>query len=167
MIYSFFELLGVTPGVFLNWMVAIAITLFILDIFFCTELLSWLALFTFAIYFTAFFESKISIPVQWNVLLFILFLALSLVFYYAVWRALIHPLIARLLFNRKESQESIMKVSGQIGKFRLINGNPFVEWNGEIWGVHPDENTAAFQDAERVKILKEEDGLFTITKLTQ
>ena len=82
MFLSFAEtFLGIDHGTFLHIMLAVAITLLVLDIFVCTELLSWVSLLLFAAWGTW----LVGAPWQWSVLVSSGFLALVCVLSYMRW----------------------------------------------------------------------------------
>ncbi len=161
-----FNFLNIDVLTFLHWMLAISITLFIIDIFLQTELISWGALLVFALYFTALIESKLDLPIQWLCLVFILFLSLAFVFYYTVWCKLVRPVINKSLL-RKATTEYPDRAAGQKGSFRIIDGKNFVEWDGELWQAVASEDKqklSQFHDREEVTIVKSELGKLTIKK---
>lgn len=161
-----FNLLNIDVLTFLHWMLAISITLFIIDIFLQTELISWGALLVFAIYFTALLESKLDLPIQWLCLVFIIFLSLAFVFYYTVWCKLVRPVINKSLL-RQATVEYSERASGQKGTFRIIDGKNFVEWDGVLWqasDLSADVPLHQLCDQEEVTIVKSELGKLTIKK---
>ncbi|MGN0836191.1 MAG: NfeD family protein [Akkermansia sp.] len=97
-------------GSFLHWMLAIGITLLLLDVFFNTELLSWLALVIFAAWGTW----LAGLPLQWSVLVFCGFLALAVGLYFTMWNQLVRPFVMRVLL-RSSPRESIEALSGRQG----------------------------------------------------
>lgn len=163
MINELFQLLNIDVLTFLHWMFAISITLFILDMFIQTEFVSWLALLLFSIYFTLLLEANFDLPTQWLLLVFILFLSLAFVFYYAIWSKLVSPIIKKSLL-RKATVEYADRAAGQIGIFRRIDDNSFVEWDGQLWQASSSQHLSQFQDREEVLIGKSELGKLTINK---
>lgn len=97
-------------GVFLHWMLAVGITLLVLDVFVNTELLSWLALMIFAAWGTW----LAGLPLQWSVLVFCAFLALAAGLYFAMWNRLVRPFVMRVML-RHSPRESIETLSGRQG----------------------------------------------------
>ncbi len=151
---------------FLHWMLAVSITLFILDIFIQTEFISWGSLLIFALYFTMLLEANFDIPTQWLLLIFIIFLAIAFVFYYAVWCKLVKPSINKSLL-RKATIEYADRASGETGVFRIIDGKFFIEWDGILWqasNVDTDVPLNNYADQEEVTIVKSELGKLYINK---
>ncbi len=91
---EFFSTL-VAEGTVFHWLLAVSLTLLILDVFVCTELLSWLALVLFALYGTWLFD----LPVQWSVLVFLACIAVELVLYYSFWAQVVRPLVMKVMLR--------------------------------------------------------------------
>ena len=103
---------GIEPGVFLHWMLAICLTLLVLDIFCNTEVISWVALVVLAIWGTLQFE----LPIQWLVLVFILLLLVAAGIYYTVWNHCVRRFFMQLLTRHAplEAQEALVGKTGRI-----------------------------------------------------
>ena len=106
------DFFGVSNGVFLHWMLAISLTLLVLDVFCNTEVLSWISLLVFALWGTMQFD----LPVQWMVLVFILILILCAVLYYTIWTHGVRRLVMDVIMRKapKEAQESLAGTRGRI-----------------------------------------------------
>lgn len=104
---SFFSL---SNGEFLHWMVAVALTLLVLDVFMNTEVMSWIALMIFAAWGTW----ALGAPIQWSVLIFIGFIALGLTFYIVLWNRGVR-LIFMYWLTRNAPKESIKQDVGGTG----------------------------------------------------
>lgn len=114
MIEAFYlaDFFGVSNGTFLHWMLAISLTLLVLDIFCNTEFLSWISLLVFALWGTMQFD----LPVQWLVLVYIIILIISALFYYTLWTHCVRRLVMDYLLRRapREAQESLAGTHGRI-----------------------------------------------------
>ncbi|MFI3290553.1 MAG: hypothetical protein R3Y46_01590 [Opitutales bacterium] len=163
MIQELFNLIGISPFTVLHWIFAISLTLFILDIFFQTEVISWGALFFITVYFTSLTSSMLDIPMQWDILIFIIYLALAFTFYYTIWYSIVGSAAKKTLL-RKATPEQHERVVNESGVFRIIEGQYFVEWNGELWNASSKEDIKNFTDKELVKIEKSEAGCLFIVK---
>lgn len=147
------------------WVLAIALTIIVIDVFFETEILSVVALIGISIYFSLLFD----VSVKWKVLLALLcWLALTALFY-TVWKRVFAPLIRLCL--PAGSDEAIHSAVGSVGEFRLINGKTFVQWNGDLWPVDLDpsgaiDTTTRFTERQKVTIIGVAGGIFTITELS-
>lgn len=141
-----------------HWLLAVAVTLLVLDIFFQTEALSLVSAGLFALYFTLWVDA----PLQWDVLVFLGFALLVLVLYMLFWRQFVLPLVSRLLL-KNAVRESVENAPGSTGVFRRIDDACFVEWNGELWTVEA-EDLDAFSDREPVLIQNQSNGTFLIAK---
>lgn len=90
----------------LQWAPAIAITLLVLDLFFNTELISWLALICMAAWGT-----YLTGPAwEWSVLVFIIYLGVSIAFYYALWVSFVRPCVAKTLLRNAAPEDDELMV---------------------------------------------------------
>ena len=146
------------------WVIAIGLTIVILDVFFETEILSVAALLGISIYFSL----LIDVDVKWRVLIAIFCWLGVTALFYAVWKRFLTPLI-RSGFT-KGIDETIHSAVGDTGEFRLIDGKAFVYWNGDLWPVDLDEDGSEaadvddgrFEDRDKVTIKTVTNGTFTI-----
>lgn len=106
------DFFGVSNGTFLHWMLAISLTLLVLDVFCNTEVMSWISMLVFAWWGTMQFE----LPVQWMVLVFILILILCAVLYYTIWTHCVRRLVMEVIMRRapKEAQEDLAGTPGRV-----------------------------------------------------
>ena len=95
---------------FLHIMLAGAITLLILDIFFCTEFLSWISLLIFATWGTWLTNA----PWQWASLVFIAFLLFEVTLYYTLWSWCVRPTIIKI-FLKNSPNEGVEEMRGKTG----------------------------------------------------
>lgn len=108
------DFFSLSNGEFLHWMLAVALTLLVLDVFVNTELLSWTSLVIFAAWGTW----EIGLPLQWSLLVFLGFLTLGFALYFTLWNRGVRPLFMVWL-NRNAPKES---VSADIGARGIIVG---------------------------------------------
>ena len=106
------DFFGVSDGTFLHWLLAISLTLLVLDIFCNTEVLSWLSMLVFALWGTMQFD----LPVQWFVLVYILILIVCAVLYYTLWTQCVRKLVMDVIMRHatKEAQENLAGTTGRI-----------------------------------------------------
>ena len=106
------DFFGISNGTFLHWMLAVSLTLLVLDIFCNTEVLSWISLLVFALWGTMQFD----LPVQWSVLVYVLILILCAVFYYTLWTHGVRRLVMDVILRRAplEAQENLAGTPGRI-----------------------------------------------------
>ena len=106
------DFFGISNGTFLHWMLAISLTLLVLDVFCNTEVLSWISLLVFALWGTMQFD----LPVQWSVLVYVLILILSAVFYYTLWTHGVRRLVMDVILRRapREAQDNLAGTLGRI-----------------------------------------------------
>jgi membrane protein implicated in regulation of membrane protease activity len=159
------DLLDFTLQGFL-WVIAIGLTIVIIDVFFETEILSVIALLGIAIYLSLLFD----VDLKWRILIALLcWLAVTALFY-AVFKRFISPLIRRGF--TAGMHESIHSAVGSVGEFRLIDGEAFVYWNGDLWPVDldgdgaesADSDDGRYEDHDKVTIQTADKGIFTITE---
>lgn len=106
------DFFSLNNGEFLHWMLAVALTLLVLDVFVNTELLSWVSLVIFALWGTW----LVGLPLQWSVLVFLGFLAVGFGLYYTLWNRAVRPLFMHALNQRapKESVEADVGARGTL-----------------------------------------------------
>ena len=126
--------LGIEHGTFLHIMLAVAITLLVLDIFVCTELLSWVSLLLFAAWGTW----LVGAPWQWSVLVFIGFLALVCVLYYTLWVQCVRRVVMGLVL-RNAPRESTEQVAGKTATVLGEGENLCIRWEDHIIPVEADD----------------------------
>lgn len=148
----------------LLWVLAIGLTIVVIDVFFETEILSVGALLGISIYVSLLFD----VDVKWRVLIALLCWLVVTALFYTVWKRLVLPLIQRGF--SKGMAEAIHSAVGATGEFRLIDGKAFVYWNGDLWPVDLDEDggdtadadDGRFKDRDKVTIKTADNGIFTI-----
>ncbi len=126
--------LGIGHGTFLHIMLAVAITLLVLDIFVCTELLSWVSLLLFAAWGTW----LVGAPWQWSVLVFIGFLALVCVLYYTLWVQCVRRVVMDLIL-RRAPMESTEQVTGKTASVLGEGDNLCIRWEDHIIPIEEND----------------------------
>lgn len=128
--------LGIDHGTFLHIMLAVAITLLVLDIFVCTELLSWVSLLLFAAWGTW----LVGAPWQWSVLMFVGFLALVCVLYYTLWVQCVRRVVMDLVL-RNSPRESTEQVVGKSATVLGEGENLCIRWEDHIIPIEEDDRS--------------------------
>lgn len=141
------------------WVLAIAMTVLVLDIFFETEFLSLAALIGISIYLSLLFD----VSTKWTILISLGCLSVLIAIFYLLWKQMIAPLVRRCLPSGAD--EAIHSAVGATATFRKINEKTFVEWNGDLWPVDVSSDSPRFSDRAPVKITSVENGVFSITTL--
>ena len=158
MIFALLHYLGVSPFTVIHWFLAIAITLLIIDAFAQIEIPSIIAFFLFADYCNILFCHFI--PIQWYFVSYFIFLVVSFSLYLLIWKRIVLSFMQRTLM-RNAVDEGFQPVGGEVGKYRKIDGEEFVYWNGELWQVlHSQE--VSFNDGDNVTIIKNKNGKLII-----
>lgn len=128
--HELFTLMGISTGEFLHWFLAIAITLLVLDIFFSTEVISWVSLLFFAIWGTG----LVDIPVQWSVLLFIFNLVVAFTLYYLLWARFVRGPIMKYV-NAHSVDDPLSKRVGMTGTVCGSGENLTVRCGDQYWSI--------------------------------
>jgi membrane protein implicated in regulation of membrane protease activity len=139
------------------WVLALSVTVILIDVFFQLEVLSAIALLAVSTYFAALCD----VAVKWQLLITLACWLVSSLFFFLVARKFMIPLV-NLIIPKGEG-ESILKAGGSLAVYRLIDNEPFVYWNGDLWPVS-NEDTAHFKDHDKVRIESAANGIFTIKK---
>ena len=106
------DFFGVSNGTFLHWMLAVSLTLLVLDVFCNTEFLSWVSMLVFSLWATMQFD----LPVQWSVLVYVLVLIVCAVLYYTLWTHCVRRLVMDCILRRapREAQDNLAGTPGRI-----------------------------------------------------
>lgn len=160
MVFYILSLFGVGTFTFLHWLLAISITLLLLDCFVQTEMLSIFAIVLFVEYFGGILSNYI--PFQWFVVTYFLLLIIGFFLYVTLWRNFVYIFIRKTLL-RNAVTESYNGMVGKNGTFRVIDDKDFVDWNGELWQI-AHSNSCNFYNGEEVFIVSNNNGKLTIAK---
>ena len=135
LIYTVADFLWWGNGAFLHWMLAVSITLLILDIFFFnTDFLTLIAIGLFAAWGTM----LISPPAQWGPLTFILFIAIWAGLYYGIWRKLLSPLINGYLRRHAPEDDLSAMLTDKTGTVCGQQGNYCIKVGDQMFPVAPE-----------------------------
>lgn len=146
---------------FLHWFLAVALTLLVIDIFTCTEILSYASLAIFAAWGTW----MTGAPLQWSVLVFIIYAALGVAFYYLCWAKIVRPWVMKLCFGHSSlSREAAEALVGQTGTVIGEGEEMYLRVLDELWAV--DESCrAGFANGDRARITAYDRGVVCIEKV--
>ena len=150
------DFFGISNGTFLHWMLAISLTLLVLDIFCNTELISWLSMLTFALWSTM----QFNLAVQWMVLVYILVLIASAVFYYTIWTHCVRRLIMEGLLKNapREAQDNLVGTPG-----RIVGEESFLSVKyGDQFLPLAEDCRSGFSAGDAVIITGVKDGFATV-----
>lgn len=150
--------LGIDHGTFLHIMLAVAITLLVLDIFVCTELLSWVSLLLFAAWGTW----LVGAPWQWSILVFIGFLAVTCALYYTLWSQCIRRFIMNLVM-RNAPRESTEQIAGKTASVLGEGEQLCIRWDDHIIPVE-EEDRAGLVAGDKVVIVAIRGGMAHVRK---
>lgn len=150
-------LLSSADGTFLHWVLAIAITLLILDVFLRTEWLSYLSLFAFA----AWGACRLDLPTQWSGLVFLVFLGIGIVFYLACWRSFIRRIVRTLLRNARGEQ--INSMVGRTGTIIGEGDSACIKVQDEIYPI-ADDCRELLHEGDQVVITDFKEGVTHVAR---
>ncbi|MBO5683477.1 MAG: hypothetical protein J6R92_00885 [Akkermansia sp.] len=152
------DFFGVSNGTFLHWMLAISLTLLVLDVFCNTEVLSWISMLVFALWATMQFE----LPVQWMVLVYVLVLIVCAVFYYTLWTHCVRRLVMEGVMRNapREAQESLVGTSGRI----VGEGDSLSVKYGDQFLPLAEDSRDCFAAGDAVVITAVKDGFASVRR---
>ena len=152
------DFFGISNGTFLHWMLAISLTLLVLDVFCNTEVLSWISMLVFSLWATMQFD----LPVQWMVLVYVLVLILCAVLYYTLWTHCVRRLVMDGVMRNapREAQENLASTAGRI----VGEGDSLSVKYGDQYLPLADSCRAAFSAGDEVTITAVKDGQATVQR---
>jgi membrane protein implicated in regulation of membrane protease activity len=142
----------------LEWLIAITLTLFIIDLFVEDETPSWIAMLTLATYFTA----KIDPSFKWWFVVYFCILSIIFSLYYLFFRNVLLK-ISDKTWWRNSPNETIDRIIGKKGCIRIINGVTMVKWDDELWHV-ANADALSLADGDKVIVEAFADGQATVKK---
>ena len=139
-----------------EWLLAFSITVFVIDIFFQTEMLYWLGVLATAVYATL----RIDVPFKWSVAVFFATL-LAVGFLYNLFLRVVIGSQVRRVLQRGAPDEAIASICGAEAKIHIVEGRPMLRWNGdELWPIkNPPANPV---EGQSVKVIRLDGGLALI-----
>lgn len=136
-----------------EWLLALTLTLFALDIFLATEVLSWCGIITLASYLTW----RIGPTWKWAILVFLLAIPVAAIFYYTLVK------LVRPLLQHGSPKEIMEKLKGARGTIHFVNDKPMFRWNDdELWSV---DSEMQVQEGDRVVVTSIKDGVLTVSPI--
>ena len=133
-----------------EWLVALALTFFIIDFFLCTEVLSWGGVLLTASWLTW----RIGAPLKWSVLVFVATFVACLFLYVFLLRNTVGTLVRKLM-QGKAPDETLHAIVGKTGVIRVIDNRRFAYVEGELWPIAENGN---FAEGQKVKVSSMEGG---------
>lgn len=141
-----------------EWLVALALTLFVVDIFLMTEILSWGGVLALASWLTW----RIDAPLKWSVLIFIgAFTGFAFVYVFLL-RATIGAVVRRVIQGRAPD-ETLYAIVGKTGRIRIIGGRVFANVDAELWPVATSDES--FTDGVNVKVTAIKEGVVLVSRI--
>lgn len=146
-------------GEFLHWMLAVALTLLVLDVFVNTELLSWAALIIFAAWGTW----EVGLPLQWSLLVFLGFLMLGFALYLTLWNRCVRPLFMAWL-TRHAPREAYAQEVGCTGTVVGQGEQLCVRREDRLFAI-AESSRHGLQEGDRVRITAMDGASVQVEKL--
>ncbi len=149
------DFLWVSDGVFLHWMLAVSITLLVLDIFFFnTDFLTLLAMGLFAAWGTM----CISPPAQWSILTFFIFIIIWAALYYGVWKKLISPVVNGYVHKRAPEDDLGTLLTGKTGTVCGEPGSFCIKVGDQLFPLAAEQH-GSVKEGDTVCIARFEGGV--------
>ena len=139
------------------WVLALSLTVILIDVFFNLEILSTIALLAVSVYVAALCD----VAVKWQLLIALACWLVTSLFFFLIARKFMIPLVNAVI--PKGKGEAILEAVGSSAEYRLIDNESFVSWNGDLWPIS-NEDTKLFKDHDKVRIESVKNGIFTIKK---
>ena len=130
-----------------EWLVALALTLFVVDIFVSTEILSWGGVLSLSLWLTW----RIHADWKWDLLIFIGALVFFAFAYYWGVRATVGRLVKNLM-QKGAPPEMTDRIVDAVGVIHQVEGMSFFRWNGEELLPVVDDGREAFCEGEVVEV---------------
>lgn len=141
-----------------EWLLAFALTLFVLDIFVATEALTWVALTVLALYFTC----LIGPSIWWGILVYLIILSILVLVYYFVVRKFVGDVVQKVLL-RNAPKEVMERIVGERVQVKIVKNVIFVSWNDELWNVG-NATELDLCDGEMVVVKEVKGGVVTVKR---
>ena len=136
-----------------EWLVALALTLFVVDIFMATEIMSWCGVFSLSAWLTW----RVHANWKWTILLFVgSFVLFAFVYYWGI-RVTIGRLV-RSWMQKGAPKEITDRIVGAVGVIHQVEGRSFFKWNGEELLPVRDDGLAPSREGEVVVVDRLVDG---------
>ena len=113
-----------------EWLVALSTTLFVVDIFLMTEILSWGGVLSLSTWLTW----RIDAPWKWSILVFIASFVVFAMAYVFLLRNTVGRMV-RNLMQGKAPDEAIHAIVKKAGVVRVIDNRRFAFVDGELWPI--------------------------------
>lgn len=137
---------GTFSGILPEWLLALGLTLFLIDLFFATDFISWIGVIALAGYTTW----RIHPNGYWALAVFLLSGAVWLVVYYAFFREIVAKIVRKTL-TKGSPDDSVDRIVGAEGRIRIVEGKAFFLYNGEELLPIAD-SISSWQDNDRVRV---------------
>ncbi|MBQ4593511.1 MAG: hypothetical protein IJA81_02645 [Akkermansia sp.] len=148
------DFLWVSNGEFLHWMLAVSLTLLVVDIFINTDILTLLAMGLFA----AWGILCVAPPAQWGVLTFIVFILLWAGLYYGLWRKLISPIVNGYVRKRAPEDDLGTILCGKTGTVCGEPGSYCIKVGDQLFPIAAEYHDT-LHEGERVRITRFAEGV--------
>lgn len=158
---------GSTDGTFLHWMLAAALTVLVLDVIFAAGGDDGTGTVLYCIVleiFSGWGVWRMNLPIQWSVLVFLLFSGIGLTFYFLIWKKVIYSLVSKRIMKNAPNEQ----IHQMVGKKAAVCGggeNMCLKWQDEFYPIAA-ENRETLKEGDSVTITAFKDGVAYVKKLT-
>lgn len=142
---------------FLHWTLAIGVTLLVLDLFCNTEVIAWIALFCFATWATFLTGA----PLQWSLLIFLLYLAVAVALYYAVWSVVVRPFVVGLMLRHSPAEDDQLLV-GRHGTIVGEGEEMHLRIADELWPI-AENSRSGLRPGDQATVTAYRNGVVNVT----
>ena len=133
-------------GILPEWLLALGLTLLLIDLFCATDFISWIGVVALAGYTTW----RLGPNGYWALAVFLISGAVWLVVYYAFWREIVVQVVRKAL-TKTAPDDSVDRIVGAEGRIRIVEGKPFFLHNGEELLPIADSDSA-WRENDRVRV---------------
>lgn len=138
---------------------ALALTLFIVDVFLSTEVISWAGVLVLSGYFTW----RVDPPVKWLILTFIGFLVLVSMSYYWWFRVCVGEAV-RKAFLKNAPDEAINRLIGETGTVHYVSSRAMLKWNGDEL-ITISDDVEEMREGQKVEVVGFNNGTVIVKRI--
>lgn len=154
-----------TDSTFLHWILAAALSVLVLDVIFAASgdggtgsVLSCIVLEIFS----GWGVWRMELPIQWSVLVFLLFSGIGLTFYFVIWKIVICRLVTKHIMKNVPDEQ----IHQMVGKKAIVCGrgeNMCLKWQDELYPIAAG-NRETLKEGDIITITAFKDGVACVIK---
>lgn len=150
---------------FLHWILAAALTVLVLDVIFAANGDSGTGSILYCIVleiFSGWGMWRLNLPIQWSILIFLIFNVIGLCFYFIMWRKVIDNLLVKHVMKNAPKEH----IHQMVGKKAYVCGkgeNACLKWQDEFYPI-ADVDRGVVREGDRVTITQFKDGMASVKR---